>query len=648
MIKSYGMNNKIRKRRDGSSESEDSQNIKKKKKTGKKKLTQEDYTKILPMISLLSDLISEFSHGYQNSNDIEIINKLNECQKKIPTIVTFGSQSSGKSALLNKLFKLKLKSCPGIGTKCPIVIQASPTYENKIIVMDHKTNTENTFDTLEKAEIFINDKTRAKENTDIQFYNKIIYKINCTWNIIIVDLPGCVHGETIYDEYFNHLKQEYLMKPETIILHVVSGVQDPETDISMNYLQTNNKIIKVLTHTDLWQHDKPKIENLYNQDRKLNCTIAITNIDKDESKVIDGFEINKTRNEIIKGSSQLLTAIAKEYEAKIYEFIPELKDCITKAKLLIDDKFEIIGRQKPDMRQIIGEFRIFMTNTIKKEFNDGSNLAFSLNELKTNFTVQQLQKYDTIIPSANELAIELSGGSLNQIAGTEGWNNLVQKWIAKLMEKSKQELVIVYVQNYCNVILNQSINVLNNGYKPCTNKAIIKIINSLRKRFNNMNRKIIDEIISKLDNIASQPYNSDTNYVRDYLIDVHVDPVNRVLEYIKTQHNLTEALKYASANTKKVLENVMNGNEFNNFYLSKAKNAHLQLINFWKSKSVYIHDLIIHELNSFRKQFQYLIEEKIQRTTKDDLFESSNINEQRQLLLNIYDKCEEILKLVNY
>ena len=604
-------------------------------------LSNEQYSKILIMISVLIDLITIFTINNENTKDREIINYLNYLRNKIPMIVTFGAQSSGKSALLNKIFTgLKLKSCNGIGTKCPIEIQAAPTNENKIIVKQMATNTETIVNSLAEAQLYID----SIGGESIQYNYKIIIRANYPSTITIVDLPGCVNDPNS-EAYFMYLKNEYLIKPETVILHVVNSAQDPETDISKYYLPIDNKIIKVLTHTDYWKADKTKMEYLYKLDKIMKCTFAIVNNLANETEIINSFEIQKMENELIKGSSKLLEIITREHQEKISAFIPEFKECIKQTKILFDNKFEILGRQKPDMRQIIGEFRIYMSEIIKKEFKKGSILAFKLNGLKTNFTVEKLQSFKSIIPKASNLAEELSGGSLNQIAGTEGWNNIVQNWISKLIEKIKQELVIQYAQYYCNIVLEQSIEVLSKEYKPCTNNAVKKIIKSLRKHNNKMVQDTIDEIIKNLDNIAMQPCNSDTNYVRDYLIDLHVEPVQKVLEYIKEQHNRIEAIDNALANTKKVLETVITENEFNNFYLAKAKNAHIQLLNFWKSKSVYIHDLIIEQLNRYRINFKNLIEKKIQCVTKDQLIEPPDINDQRQLLLNIYDKCDEILEL---
>jgi hypothetical protein len=349
-----------------------------------------------------------------------------------------------------------------------------------------------------------------------------------------------------------------------------------------------------------------------------------------------------------KRSSNLMTIVSRDHREKIHNFIPEFRTCMFKENTLIEHKFETIGRQMPDMKQMVGEFRIYMSKLIDKEFNDGSNLAVGLNTIKTELTVDQMREcFSKCVPDHKILANELEKSTLNQIAGTEGWHNLVQKWIGILVSETRDNLIINYVTKYCEILKNQTIKSLHHAYKPCTDSAIDSIIINLEQKHFKLVNKIVKKITDQLDTIATQPYNSDDNYVRHYLIDSHLHPVQLVLEYIKKQSNLTQSLEIALNNTPKILEIVMIDDVYNNFYLAKAKNAHIQLLNFWKSKSVYIHNLVIEKVNKYRIQFKSLIEKQIQVVRDEDLVEPPHIDEQRKSLLNIYNKIEEINQLLN-
>lgn len=625
----------------------DQNDVKLKKQKASNDFTPEKYTEILSSLTSLSDSISEITHN-SNQMDSSIVNELNNCRNKIPTIVTFGSQSSGKSALLNKLFPgLNLKSCNGIGTKCPIEIHAGPSYKNEIIVKNIQDQSEQQVTNLSEAEKLVDNITHQNS---IQKNGKIIYRAYNLTDIVIIDLPGCANFEG-YNSYFDHIKNEYLMKPETVILHVVIGTQDPDTDMSTMFLPTNNKIIKVLTHTDFWKEDEKKMEYLHFFDKKFNCPFAIVNNKENESEIINKFEIGELKNELIKGSSNLMAIITREHQEKIHKFIPEFKNCIFKANNLIEHKLELIGWKVPDMRQVVGEFRVFMSKLIEKEFDDGSKLANKLSAIKDEFTVEQMRKFHQYIPDCDKLAIELQKGTLNQIAGTEGWHNLVQKQIEILIQKARDEIIINYVKQYCEILKNQAIVILNHGYKPCTNLAIDNIIINLEKKHFKLVDNIVKKVTTQLDTIATQPYNSDDNYVRDYLINNHIQPITMVLEHIKKQsiqtRNLTQSFENTLNDIPKVLEDIMDNNGmFNTFYLAKAHTAQTQLLNFWKSKSVYIHDSVMEKLNKFRIQFKRLIEEQIHRVCDKDLIEPSHIDEHRKSLENIHKKIKEIDQLL--
>lgn len=605
-------------------------------------ITTEKYTQILSSLSSLSNSIYEFTQNRMSKNDVDILNKLNICRDKIPTIVTWGAQSSGKSALLNKIFPgLNLISCDGIGTRCPIIIQGDPSYESQIIVKNTFNHRETIVNNIEEAEKLVIELTK---DSPIQCHGKIICKAKYPTCITIVDLPGFSTEIPDYDKYFTLLKKEYLMKPETVILHVVKGNDDPGPDMSATYLPTNNKIIKILTHTDTWVHDPSKINYFYQYDNKFNCTLAIVSNKKDsnnEMEIVDSFVLNNVKNELIRGSSNLMQIISREHNTNIHNFIPGFANCLGEAKKLIEQKLNIIGYQKPDMRQIVSEFRVFMLDVIKKEFSDGSSLAINLNILKEQFTVDQIRSYCQYIPDCDILAVELEKGTMNQIAGTEGWNDIVRKWIKILTEKVVIQRVVAYIEQYHEILKGCTVFVLGQTYKPCTESVSEKIIKDIEVEHNTLFDSVYDQIQNRMMDMSEQPYNSDDNYVKDYLINSHIQPTELLLKYIIKQKNVIQSINEALADIPRILEIVMKTSEYN-IYSAKAKNAHDLLTTFWKSSSVYVHDTIMHEINSYRKKFQLLLEKHVQHISCDDLIEPEHIEIERNALLNIIKKIEEI------
>lgn len=619
-------------------------------KQKRKQFKQEDYTEILCCFSSLIDLISKYNSEYQNNlkeDDKLIIKQLNECRNRIPMVVVWGAQSSGKSSVLNKIFpelKLNLKSRQGLGTKCPIEIRAGPLYQKKIIIKNIATNTEDIMYTIEDAEKYIDEK--FKSNITIDF--KIKCEVNHPLNICIVDLPGCISKtDNICEERYNKLKKEYLMKPETIILHVVNGTIDPETDVSTPYLvDIQNKIIKVLTNTDFWLNDISKSNSLYEYDTDpRKYSIAIVNNKENEMEILDKLELKYLHKELIKGSSRLTEIISREHQQKVFDFMPDFLVNINKARDLIDSKLNLIGRQTPDMKLNAVEYRTFMSDKIKQEFCDGSDLAIDLNKIKDGINVEKMEEYISIIPKPQDLAKELKNGSRKQIEGSEGWNDLMQKYIAILIERIKKENITEHINKHCNIIENHIRNVFRTDYKPCTISASKKIIINLSQNFTLIRKNIINEINRMLDNIAIEPHNIDKQYIKQYQNDVHIEAVRKVLSFINKQNDPAQICKKYEHEPQKLLEMAMIDN-MDDVYLSKAKQAYSQLIYFWKSKCTYIYSAIVDILNSHERLLLNEIINQIQMINQDDLKEPDDINSQRKSLLELYDISDKIIHII--
>ena len=113
------------------------------------------------------------------------------------------------------------------------------------------------FSSLEETE----ENLRSLELVETRSYF-IVWNIQHPTPVFIVDLPGC--SDRIEVEYSNQLVRAYLNPPESTIVHVVRGDIDPDTDPGAKYLtpflNIPNKMLMVLTHTDLWLGDHDKIQ----------------------------------------------------------------------------------------------------------------------------------------------------------------------------------------------------------------------------------------------------------------------------------------------------------------------------------------------------------------------------------------------------
>jgi septin family protein len=169
---------------------------------------------LLPKMYDLEKIISEITNISKiNIIPPELKNDFINIKHSIPQIVVFGSQSSGKSSVLNKMFQTNLKTGVGMCTKCPIEIRYDPSYKKEeFFVINEHNQLINTFHTFEEAQQCID------ENSQGQLLPVfIIYQKPSNDSFIITDLPGfhINYNKT----YFDYLKHKYYMLLVAIVIH---------------------------------------------------------------------------------------------------------------------------------------------------------------------------------------------------------------------------------------------------------------------------------------------------------------------------------------------------------------------------------------------------------------------------------------------
>lgn len=214
---------------------------------------------------------------------IHIINKLQDVftvigkhEIDLPQIVVVGSQSSGKSSVLESLVgKSFLPRGTGIVTRAPLVLQIirysdeerksmlKITKNNKIkqwATFLHKPGT--IFHNFDEVRYEIEDRTNviAGSNKGITHEQIILKVYSDTFDLTFIDLPGITkvpvgdQPENI-DEQIYDLILKYVEQPNSIILAVVTANTDPSTSESLQIARKMDpqglRTIAVVTKLDL-------------------------------------------------------------------------------------------------------------------------------------------------------------------------------------------------------------------------------------------------------------------------------------------------------------------------------------------------------------------------------------------------------------
>lgn len=250
--------------------------------------------KILQFVNSTNELLEQItSHDVSNTMNIKKIN--------IPRLVLTGTQSSGKSSIVNRFIGMNiLPTGDNMVTRTPINIRLSTvtnTHEcvasiyiyidgNKEII--HSTQIEN-INIQEFQKKIIDATNRITDNSFSISSSQIFIDINSfnVENMTIIDLPGIVsipctdkgQPATIVEDIKN-LIIEQLEQPETYVLAVVSALVDLEADSGLAIIKSvqrrNDKLraVGVLTKSDGLK-SVSKLNKIINNDENISKDLML-------------------------------------------------------------------------------------------------------------------------------------------------------------------------------------------------------------------------------------------------------------------------------------------------------------------------------------------------------------------------------------
>ena len=574
-------------------------------------------------MKLMNTLNSLISLKLVTSNNLNHVFK--QLSDKIPRIVVWGSQSSGKSTVLNNMFglpdELKLEAHEGMATKCPVEIRLGPQYEDSVYV---KFN-----DKLTKINSFQDAQKEARNLKSLIYAKIIIEKKNTSVNMIIVDIPGCIADET-NNIYMNVLYGEYLTKPNTTILHVMKAMDDPETDISAKYLSgLDANVIKVLTHTDIC--DKTGYIDRY---IKNGYKVALVNNKKDECKFIDNLKVN---GEYINGCVALRDTSMELLENATKKSIPDIRVLVNKSYQVLNTEFEKIGRTKPNERDVVYELQRYLRMITKKQFEDrGTSYAKEWNMNRDTMTKEVIHEYHKLIPSIKTLADELKTGSRRSFKGSEGWDFLVKTNIKNIINEL-QKKIVVHITNMMEITHKYCISCVDGKYNEYTVKIQDKLKSMVSENCRKLTSELIQKVNSYLDTLASNPFD-DSEYFVKILNDQMMRESNNLIKKCIELQTSSRSIK----DNLDELKQMIIQRKFKDSYTPKAQTAHRQLKSFWKSKSGEIHNTLNSYLGEYDEKIQDMCNELIDRIDYADVIESAELDRKRNAMIKLEDDLNEL------
>jgi dynamin 1-like protein len=478
---------------------------------------------------------------------------------KIPRIVTVGSQSSGKSSLLNGILSFDLlPTGKDMVTRTPLHIELIPKYNNENVVefgkyingmweiikqlsfsLPNPTDNEqkNILNTIEMMtnEIVGNNSNISELPINLKIYSKDIP------NLTLIDLPGLTmvactdrgQPKDIKDK-IRTLIGKYIENENTIILAVMPARTDIEADIALELIKqydpNGDRTIGVLTKIDLMNDNTDIIDYLkgnVSKDLKLNYGYyAVRNRTFNESKtmsVIDGFKVEKeyfkkhvSYSKLVDNSRlgipNMTKSISNILVNKIKETLPHILTQINQKLEKINNEINDIGYILPNSNEakyalIHSLINYFNKNYISNNINTGRNIKDIFIKYREELSSKNpFNNYDN-----NKLYIS------ECIKNCEGNHMTFPTPLIEVLEKCLTDpnkepiyLLLEISKKCCKDVSSELLNLIDELIKA---KRLINYPNLIKKIKNELTTKIIIKNMQITNDKIYELFKIEENYI---------------------------------------------------------------------------------------------------------------------------------------
>jgi len=476
----------------------------------------------------------------------------------LPQIVVVGSQSSGKSSVLESLVgKSFLPRGTGIVTRAPLVLHLIQPTENKIGDGDSKKSKDYaTF--IHKPGVIYNDFNKVRQ--EIEFRTEeitggqknitdesIVLNVYCKrlYNLSFVDLPGLtkvpVGGQPEdIEQKIRDLVLNFIKNPNSIILAVVTANTDPATSESLHIAKSvdpnGDRTIAVVTKIDIMDAGTDATELLSGEVIPVKLGI-IGVINRSQKDINDKKTVEQSLKDENLFFNQFYPDIAQDHGTVVlgkqleYLLIEKIKDTCPKLKAQL---FEMNNKYEHEVKK----FKEFTENYDRslldlitqtatsykagldgqadlsfKGLNGGATIAkyFKTNFSKDIYEIDPLQGLspDNIINVINNAC----GTNMGVFMPTDAFNHLVKKQIQLLEAPSLACVTVVHDELMSNICkLDDDIS-----YK----------LKKYPKLFEKIN-EILLELLAKYKLKTSEAVSKLIEYQKAYVNTDHVDFIEAV------------------------------------------------------------------------------------------------------------------------
>ncbi|KAM0685940.1 Dynamin-2, partial [Conglomerata obtusa] len=570
------------------------------------------------------------------NNELLLIQQIQECLYKLehkielPKIVVIGSQSSGKSSVLEKiLLQDILPKGTNIVTRCPIKIQMRKSPDNiESIIID-----ENKFTNCKQAKTFILKEMKKicgdGNNISSNEINVILYAKDCI-EITLIDLPGLtkipLKGQpTDLEAQLEELTLNYISGENVIILPIIPANVDITTVEALKLCRKvdpqGKRTLGVVSKIDLMDSETDCLDILNNKIFPLALGyIGVINrgqgdlnnksdlkyiIQKEKNYFSTSFVYKKIYPKI--GTEYLINKLQLHFHALVVAELPLIKKKFIAKSKKVHEEYKNLNHITIDSFKI--SFVKFIKNTIKQKISHNDLFNYNpekniFNEFHELFNIEN-QKYFF----SNEVLDEIK--NCNNIFISE---NLFKKIINERYISLKQEIL----QKQCKCF--ELIKIHITSIKSDTLTNILGIIKNQIFKLLNIQLEKLKADIDKYTRIQMGYYNVNyPDFCKSEIIKNIIIKHSTRIDGMKTENN--SLFNFLSSNTEKIKSKKFTNYEFdvdllynlsNSYFLCMQKNyidysiksAHYHLFEYLKGND-FLNDMSeinIQNSNEFTEQ----------------------------------------------
>lgn len=548
----------------------------------------------------------------------DVFSTIGSSQKvDLPQIVVVGSQSSGKSSVLESLVgKSFLPRGTGIVTRAPLVLHLINPSDTELMCMTDSKLTKDWATFLHKPNVIFTDFNKVRKEIELRteelagdkknitedqivlnIYSKLLY------NLSFVDLPGLtkvpVSGQPDdIEDKIRKLVLHFVENPNSIILAVVTANTDPATSESLHIAKavdpSGDRTLAVVTKIDIMDAGTDAREFLCGEviPVKLGIIGVINRSQKDinEQKSIkqslEDERIFFQKRYPTLADQQGILCLGKKLE---YLLIKKIKETYPNLKKQIFDMHNQFGAQLKQLKEFTDNYDrslldlITQTASSYKSSLDG-NAKSSLSELnggakianyfKTRFC-KDIDEIDPLHGLAIDSIINVinnsSGTSMGVFMPSQAFDHLVKIQLRQ-MEQPSLSCVNYVHEELISTIYHLDDDILRELKKyPRLMEKIVEVLQNLLGKYK---QKTIDCVTNMI------------NYQEAYVNTGHPDFVDAIMNSEEYKQLFKQAIKpiegkeqgFAELNPHNYESQSVNHNE---------KSLHLKGFQSWPSEAVY-------------------------------------------------------------